>query len=147
MDEYMERIHLQGYEIGYGGALKTVIESKVFSVKQLSEVLNMSETEIRRLIRKNKKHEKEVAEYKSQQQTQKAKGISMYDIFEKIKEMDAQKGQRSANEDMIRNLIEKHTVLIIEQMAKLLGLTESEVSEIAKRGQIKNLNYNFNALN
>ena len=58
----------------------------------------------------------------------------MYDIFERIKEMDIQEGQRSANESIIRNLIGRNTGLTIVQMASLLGLTENEVSKIAKQG-------------
>ena len=134
MDKYMEQIHLEGYEIGYGKVLKTVIDSKIFNVKQLSEILNISEKDFRRIIRKSRKHEKEIAEYKIEQQAKKTKGISMYDIFERIKEMDIQEGQRSANESIIRNLIGRNTGLTIVQMASLLGLTENEVSKIAKQG-------------
>ena len=39
----MKKIHQEGYDIGYGEVLKSVLEDKEFTLKKLSMVLNISE--------------------------------------------------------------------------------------------------------
>ena len=91
----MKKSHQEGYDIGYGEVLKSVLENKEFTLNKLSMVLNISEKEINRLVKTFNKHEKQRLEYLSSENYSKP-GISMYDVMEEIKRRDILQGKNKA---------------------------------------------------
>ena len=51
MDSVVQRIYDKGVEIGRGEVLKTVLDSKQFTIERLSEVLEIPAKEIKRLVK------------------------------------------------------------------------------------------------
>ena len=51
MDSVVKQIYDKGVEIGKGEVLKTVLDSKQFTIERLSEVLEIPAKEIKRLVK------------------------------------------------------------------------------------------------